>query len=122
MVAVLQWRYASQKMLRAIRVVLARIRQPLVWHQSLAVMHVHRVNIQMLLVLMLPPNVRIVHVTTTTMLKHKKNVNHVLWDGVACTVNVNVSNALLESLRMLKLKPQVVICVLLASMGDQTYR
>ena len=42
MVAVLQWRYASQKMLRAIRVVLARIRQPLVWHQSLAVMHVHQ--------------------------------------------------------------------------------
>ena len=42
MVAVLQWRYASQKMLRAILVVLARIRQPLVWHQSLAVMHVHQ--------------------------------------------------------------------------------
>ena len=42
MVAVLQWRYASQKMLRAIRVVLEDTHLPLVWHQSLAVMHVHQ--------------------------------------------------------------------------------
>ena len=42
MVAVLQWRYASQKMLPAICVVLVHTHQPLVWHQSLAVTHVHR--------------------------------------------------------------------------------
>jgi hypothetical protein len=45
----------------------------------LGAMHVHRVNIQTLLVLqvlMLLPNVRIVFVTITVMMKHKKNVNH----------------------------------------------
>ena len=49
MVAVLQWRYASQKMLRAIRVVLARIHQPLVLLTIQVAMHVHRANIQIAL-------------------------------------------------------------------------
>ena len=44
MVAVLQWRYASQKVLRAVHAVLARIHQPLVLLTIQGAMHAHLAN------------------------------------------------------------------------------